>query len=151
MASMSPDINGLERLDIFKFRLCPHERADAMQAIDHLRIHRLLDPERAVLVKRGDAFLRRHEVGAARVVVVWTKLTMACLAAPSFHEGNGSWARTLVKVKATAPTSAAASRFCLPRRLVAPKHRSVGGSAAKAGVHLVFIVVSFRMLIGFSN
>jgi hypothetical protein len=48
-----------------------------------------------------------------------------------------------MEVKATAPTSTAASRFCLPRRLVAPKHRSVGGSAAKASVRLVFIALNF--------
>src|SRR6059036_1253908 len=55
---------------------------------------------------------------------------MACLAGPSFHEANGSCACVLAEVKATTPTSAAASRFCLPRR-----------SAAKAGVRLVFIVL----------
>jgi len=38
---------------------------------------------------------------------------MACLAGPSFHETNGSAARAMVAVKATTPTSAAASRFGL--------------------------------------
>src|SRR5205823_14663106 len=38
---------------------------------------------------------------------------MACLAGPSFHEANGSAARAMVAVKATTPTSAAASRFGL--------------------------------------
>ena len=73
---------------------------------------------------------------------------MACFAGPSFQEANGSCAWVLVEVKATTPTSAAASRFSLPRRLVAPKHRSVGGSAAKAGVRLVFIALSF-LIYGF--
>src|SRR5437660_9005620 len=44
---------------------------------------------------------------------------MACLAGPSFHEGRGpvpsevegSWARPMVVVKTTTPTSAAARRF----------------------------------------
>src|SRR5882757_5337278 len=40
-------------------------------------------------------------------VVVWTKFTMACLAEPSFHEGNGSSARAMLNAKATAPTNAA--------------------------------------------
>jgi hypothetical protein len=62
---------------------------------------------------------------------------MACLAGPSFHEANGSCACVLVAVKATAPTSAAANRFCLPRR-----------SAAKAGVGVVFIVLTL-LFIGF--
>ncbi len=66
---------------------------------------------------------------------------IACLAGPSFHEANGSCPCVLMEVKTTAPTSAPASRFCLPRRLVAPKLRSVGGSAVKAGVRLIFIVL----------
>src|SRR5213075_406179 len=76
---------------------------------------------------------------------------MVCLAGPSFHEANRSCAWVLMEVKATAPTSTAASRFCLARRLVAPKHRSVGRSAAKAGVLLVFIIVFFRSFICFSE
>ena len=44
---------------------------------------------------------------------------MACLAGPSFHEANGSAACAMVAVKASTPTSAAASRFGLPRRSAA--------------------------------
>jgi hypothetical protein len=55
---------------------------------------------------------------------------MACLAGPSFHEANGSAACALVVMKTTMQASATVARF---------------------GVRLVFIVVSFRMLIGFSN
>ena len=36
-----------------------------LQAIHHLRIHRMLDPQRAVLIKRGNALLGRHELRAA--------------------------------------------------------------------------------------
>src|SRR5205823_9765621 len=35
------------------------------QAIHHLRIHRMLDPQRAVLIKRGNALLGRYELRAA--------------------------------------------------------------------------------------
>ena len=63
-------------------------------------------------------------------VVTRTKSTMACFAGPSFHEGSGSLARAMVVAKDSAPTSAVASRF---------------------RVRIVFIVVSFRTLIGFSN
>ena len=52
----------------------------------------MLEPQRAVLVEGGDALLRWHELRTALVVVTLTKLTMDCLAGPSFHEGNGSWA-----------------------------------------------------------
>src|SRR4029077_17236718 len=38
---------------------------------------------------------------------------MACSAGPSFHEANGSAASPMVGVKATTPTSAAASTFGL--------------------------------------
>ena len=39
----------------------------ALQAIDDLRIHRVLDPERAVLIERRDPLGGRHEPGAARI------------------------------------------------------------------------------------
>src|SRR5262249_23689554 len=39
---------------------------DPLEAVDDLRVNRVLDPQRAVLVERRDALLRRHEfrVGA---------------------------------------------------------------------------------------
>ena len=90
----------------------------------------MLDPQSAILVKGGNTFLRRDKICVNLTWVVFekTKSTMACLAAPSFHEGKGSAACAMVAVKATTLTSAAASRFCLARR-----------SVAKAGVGVVFI------------
>src|SRR5206468_9566017 len=41
------------------------ERLHAIQREEHLEIHRLLAPERAVVVERGDALLRRYELRAA--------------------------------------------------------------------------------------
>ena len=57
--------DGLERLNVFQFRFFFHERTDPVKAIHHLGIHRMLDPERAVLVERGDAFLGRDKIRAA--------------------------------------------------------------------------------------
>src|SRR6184192_478241 len=51
--------------------------------------------------------------GLAVSVVTLTKFMIADLAAPPFHEGNGSWARAMVEVNATTPISAATRRFCL--------------------------------------
>ena len=73
----------------------------------------MLHPKRAVLVEGGDAFRLRHKIRAARVRGRLDEFLDGCFAAPSFHDGNGSWARTIVDVKATTPTSAAASRFCM--------------------------------------
>ena len=39
----------------------------AIEAIDQLRVDRMLDPQRAVLVEGGDALLRRHEILARGV------------------------------------------------------------------------------------
>jgi hypothetical protein len=46
--------------------------------------------------------------GEPGVVTFVTNSTMDFFAAPSFHEGNGSWARRLMVVKAITPTSVAA-------------------------------------------
>ena len=54
--------HGLERLDVLEFRLLRHHRRDAIQAVDHLRVHGMLDPERAVLVEHRDAVLREDVV-----------------------------------------------------------------------------------------
>ena len=58
--------------------------------------------------------------------------------------GPGSAARTMVVVKAIAAISAAIRRYCLSRRLVSPKPESVGGSAAKAELRVVFMVVVLK-------
>ena len=54
-----------ERLDVLEFRLRFHDRRDPLQAVHHLRVHRVRDPQRAVLVEGGDALGGRHELRAA--------------------------------------------------------------------------------------
>src|SRR5213594_515517 len=57
--------NGLEWLHLRQLRLRLDHRRNTFQAIQDLRVHRMLDPQRAVLVERGDALGRRHEPRAA--------------------------------------------------------------------------------------
>jgi hypothetical protein len=46
---------GLERLLVLPLRMLGRQRFDAVEAKDQLEIHRLLDPQRAVVVEGGDA------------------------------------------------------------------------------------------------
>ena len=57
IASRSPDNTVLNGSTSRELRLRLHHRRDPVQAVDHLRIHRMLDPQRAVLVEGGDARL----------------------------------------------------------------------------------------------
>src|SRR5208337_3875929 len=67
IASRSPErtvSNGLRSFNSgFAFTRSP----TWFHAEDDLRVHRMLDPERAVLVEFGDALFRRHEVLARRI------------------------------------------------------------------------------------
>ncbi len=69
-----------------------------------MEIDRLLGPQRAIVVERGNALGHRNEIGRASFVTFSTKAVMDFFAAPSFHDGSGSapWA-------VTAKTSAQAS------------------------------------------
>ena len=58
---------GLERFDIFELRLFLYHCRNTVEAVDHLGIDWMLDPERAVLIKSGDAILRRHEFRASLI------------------------------------------------------------------------------------
>ena len=49
--------DGIERRDIGQFGLRLDQVGNALQAIHHLGIHRMLHPQRAVLIERGKAFL----------------------------------------------------------------------------------------------
>jgi hypothetical protein len=51
--------------------------------------------------------------GEPGFVTFSTNWMIACLDAVSFYEGSGSAARLMVAVNASAPTSAAARRFCM--------------------------------------
>ena len=54
-----------ERLHILQCRLLGRQHWDPIDAIHHLTIHRVLDPQRAVLIECGNALLRRPAAGAA--------------------------------------------------------------------------------------
>ena len=49
----------------------------------------MLDPERPVLIERGDARLGGTNFGLPLSVVALTNSTIAFLAAPSFQDGSG--------------------------------------------------------------
>jgi hypothetical protein len=49
--------HGLERLDAPQLGPLRHHHRHPFQAVDHLRVHGLLDPQRAVLVEHRDAVL----------------------------------------------------------------------------------------------
>ena len=88
-----------------------------LETKDDLRIHRMLDPERAVLVEFGDALLRRH-TGS---VVTRTKSRIACFAGPSFHEASGAPVWASAAVASRSPGSAGiAPRAPSTRRRLSP-------------------------------
>ena len=61
--------HGLERLDILELAAsAPPPAGHAFEAVHHLRVHGMLDPERAVLVEGGDALLRTARNLRARPV-----------------------------------------------------------------------------------
>jgi hypothetical protein len=59
--------NHLEWLDVLEFRVLLHHRGHPVEAVDDLRIDRVFDPERAILVKGGDAFFGLHKLRACPV------------------------------------------------------------------------------------
>ena len=69
--------DGVERRDVRQFGLRLDQGRDLLQAIHHLRIDRMLDPQRAVLIKRGNALLGRYELRAA----------LGCSRLDEFHDG----------------------------------------------------------------
>jgi hypothetical protein len=79
----------LERRDVLELRFFFDHRRDTFEAVEHLRVHRMLDPERAVLIEDGNRSSAGTWSGLAVSVVVRTKSRIARFAAPSFHEGNG--------------------------------------------------------------
>ena len=91
-----------ERLLVLPLRMLRREGLDAVEGEEHLEIHRLLGPERAVVVERGDALGAPARSPASllsspsRRSRRWT-----CLALPSFQDGSGSAARAMVAVKAS--------------------------------------------------
>jgi hypothetical protein len=59
--------HGFKRLDFCQVRLFLHDHGHPIQTVEYLRVHRMLDPERAVLVKGGNTLFLRHKT-AARLV-----------------------------------------------------------------------------------
>src|SRR6516164_1469121 len=55
---------GLERFAVLQIRLLVCKRANTIQAKDDLRIQRMLDPQRAVLVELSDPLSLRQEIWA---------------------------------------------------------------------------------------
>ena len=83
--------HGLEGFDVGSSGFGLDDGRHAIEAVHDLRVHRLLDPQRAVLVERGDALCGRNEFGlAGRRRRVRRTRRSPVLAAPSFHEGRGS-------------------------------------------------------------
>src|SRR6516225_5825774 len=55
--------HSLKGLAVLKLWFLCHHRRHTVQAINHLRIHGMFDPQRTVLIESSDALLRRHEFG----------------------------------------------------------------------------------------
>ena len=83
----------LVRLFRFPFGMLRRERLDAVDREHDLRVHRLFDPQRAVVVERGDPLVRRHKVGPAFGRDFPHERQDRLLRWPSFHDGSGSSAR----------------------------------------------------------
>ena len=59
-------VDGLERLAVAQLRLFGRRLADGAQAVLELDVQRFLQPQRAVVVERGDALGGRHKVRPTR-------------------------------------------------------------------------------------
>ena len=78
----------LERLAFLQRRIFLCELVQPRLCEENLHLHRLLAPERAVIVEGRDALGRRHEVRPARCVTRATKSTIADFAALSFQHAS---------------------------------------------------------------
>ena len=90
-AFISPSSTALKGCLSLPLRVLGRERLDAVERKGELRVHRLLDPQCAIIVEGGDPF--RYEArnpGEPSRVTAATKSRMDCLARPSFHDGSGS-------------------------------------------------------------
>ena len=95
MAFRSPERACLERLRLLQRRFLGRQRWYAVEAIHHLTVHRVLDPQRAVLIESCDALVGRNEVWTCPVgSIAPVKPRIACFAAPSFHDGSGTGQRS---------------------------------------------------------
>ena len=91
MASRLPDSTVLNGSTFASSGFCSHQRRHTLQAVDDLRVHRVFDPQGAVLVEGGDARLRGTKLRARSIVVRPARSSMiVCFAGPSFQDGSGS-------------------------------------------------------------
>ncbi len=84
-----PRQHGAERLDLGKLGLRLHQRRHAIEAIDELRIDRMLDPQRAVLVEGRDPLRKRHEAWACGVSRRMDEFDDRILRRPGIPRGQG--------------------------------------------------------------
>jgi hypothetical protein len=56
--------HSFERLPLLEFRLLRDHCWNTLKAIEHLCVHGVLDPQRAVLIESRDAFFGRHKLCA---------------------------------------------------------------------------------------
>lgn len=77
---------------IFPLRMLRRERFHAIQREDHLDVHRLFRPERAVVVEYGDALRDWNVVRPMFYRHSGNEVSNRFLAVPLFHEGSGSGA-----------------------------------------------------------
>ena len=97
-----------KRLLRFPLGMLRREHLHALERKDELEIHRLLGPERAVVVEGGDALGGGTKSDEPSFVTFSTKATMAFFDAVSFQDGSGSCAWVVVR-----PASAITSqRMC---------------------------------------
>src|SRR5690606_30044286 len=76
-----------------------------------LDVHRLLRPQRAIVVEDRDTLgAGGMKPGSPGVVADATNAMMLCLAGPSFHEGSGSRGAGVGKANAIVRASTAAGR-----------------------------------------
>ena len=59
--------HSFERLPLLEFRLLRDHCRNTLKAIEHLCVHGVLDPQRAVLIESRDAFFGRHKLCARSV------------------------------------------------------------------------------------
>ena len=103
-----------KRLLVLPLGCCGASTFDAVEREEELEIHRLLGPERAVVVERGDASRRAARSLASLLLVTFvTKVDDGLLALPSFHDGSGSADCAIAVVNVSTQNSAAAMMFCL--------------------------------------
>ena len=138
---------GLERLALPQFRSPLHDGRHAIEAVQHLRVHRRAHPQRAVGVEGGDACLRRY-VGAHRrwSTVACTKPVICLFGHPIVpHATSGSTVATMPLLRSTvradnsgsaaAPVRSERRQYAKPTRgQFHRRDRPTGGDEASKGV-----------------